>query len=48
MVEGKEIGNQFAMVLALSAAFLHAVFGALQKFNTIPGCHAVRLISAIL
>ena len=30
-VEGTEVGHQLAMVLALSAAFLHAVFGALQK-----------------
>jgi drug/metabolite transporter (DMT)-like permease len=30
-LEGTEAGQDLAMVLALSAAFLHAVFGALQK-----------------
>ncbi|MQY43405.1 EamA family transporter [Epibacterium sp. SM1969] len=30
-LEGTEAGHQLALVLALSAAFLHAVFGALQK-----------------
>jgi hypothetical protein len=30
-LRGTEAGNQLAMVLALQAAFLHAVFGALQK-----------------
>ena len=30
-VEGTEAGHRLAMVLALVAAFLHAVFGALQK-----------------
>jgi len=30
-LEGTEAGRQLAMVLALAAAFLHAVFGALQK-----------------
>jgi drug/metabolite transporter (DMT)-like permease len=30
-LEGTEAGHQLAMVLALLAAFLHAVFGALQK-----------------
>jgi drug/metabolite transporter (DMT)-like permease len=30
-IEGTEAGHQAAMVLALTAAFLHAVFGALQK-----------------
>ena len=30
-LEGAEAGRQLAMVLALAAAFLHAVFGALQK-----------------
>ena len=30
-LEGTEAGSRFAMVLAISAAFLHAVFGALQK-----------------
>ncbi|MCV2894612.1 DMT family transporter [Lentibacter sp. XHP0401] len=30
-LEGTEAGHSLALVLALSAAFLHAVFGALQK-----------------
>ena len=30
-LEGTEAGQRLAMILALSAAFLHAVFGALQK-----------------
>lgn len=30
-LEGTEAGHDLALVLALSAAFLHAVFGALQK-----------------
>jgi drug/metabolite transporter (DMT)-like permease len=30
-LEGTEAGHQMALILALSAAFLHAVFGALQK-----------------
>ena len=30
-LEGTEAGSRFAMGLAISAAFLHAVFGALQK-----------------
>ena len=30
-LEGTEAGRQLATILALSAAFLHAVFGALQK-----------------
>ncbi|MQQ07852.1 EamA family transporter [Epibacterium sp. SM1979] len=30
-LEGTEAGHQLALVLALAAAFLHAVFGALQK-----------------
>ena len=30
-LRGTEAGHQLAMVLALQAAFLHAVFGALQK-----------------
>ncbi|WP_295317238.1 EamA family transporter [Roseobacter sp.] len=30
-IEGTETGHQVALVLALMAAFLHAVFGALQK-----------------
>ncbi len=30
-IEGTQTGHQVALVLALSAAFLHAVFGALQK-----------------
>jgi drug/metabolite transporter (DMT)-like permease len=30
-IEGTEAGHSLALVLALSAAFLHAVFGALQK-----------------
>src|SRR6056297_1183469 len=30
-LEGTEAGRHLAMVLALAAAFLHAVFGALQK-----------------
>ncbi|MGH1466318.1 MAG: EamA family transporter [Cognatishimia sp.] len=30
-LEGTEAGHQLALMLALSAAFLHAVFGALQK-----------------
>ncbi len=30
-LEGTEAGHQLALILALSAAFLHAVFGALQK-----------------
>jgi drug/metabolite transporter (DMT)-like permease len=30
-IEGTEAGHQLAMWLALAAAFLHAVFGALQK-----------------
>ncbi len=30
-IEGTEAGHQLALILALSAAFLHAVFGALQK-----------------
>ncbi len=30
-LEGTDAGRQLAMVLALSAAFLHAVFGAIQK-----------------
>ena len=30
-VEGTEAGHRLAMILALIAAFLHAVFGALQK-----------------
>ncbi len=30
-IEGTEAGHSLALILALSAAFLHAVFGALQK-----------------
>jgi drug/metabolite transporter (DMT)-like permease len=30
-LEGTEAGHQVALILAVSAAFLHAVFGALQK-----------------
>ena len=30
-IEGTEAGNRLAMILALTAAFLHAAFGALQK-----------------
>ena len=30
-IEGTEAGHQLALILALLAAFLHAVFGALQK-----------------
>ena len=30
-LEGTEAGRQLALTLAVSAAFLHAVFGALQK-----------------
>lgn len=30
-IEGTEAGHQLALILALTAAFLHAVFGALQK-----------------
>ncbi|NIZ14166.1 DMT family transporter [Phaeobacter sp. HF9A] len=30
-LEGTEAGHQLALILAISAAFLHAVFGALQK-----------------
>ena len=30
-IAGTPIGSQLAMILALSAAILHAVFGALQK-----------------
>ncbi|MEP5152870.1 DMT family transporter [Planktotalea sp.] len=30
-LEGTEAGHRFALILAVSAAFLHAVFGALQK-----------------
>ena len=30
-LEGTEAGHQLALILALSAAFLHALFGALQK-----------------
>ena len=30
-LEGTEQGHQVALILAVSAAFLHAVFGALQK-----------------
>ncbi|MEX5726974.1 drug/metabolite transporter (DMT)-like permease [Rhodovulum iodosum] len=30
-IEGTEAGHRLALILALSAAFLHAVFGALQK-----------------
>ncbi|MEO0390356.1 MAG: multidrug transporter, partial [Pseudomonadota bacterium] len=30
-IEGTEAGHQVALILAISAAFLHAVFGALQK-----------------
>lgn len=30
-LEGTEAGHQLALILAVSAAFLHAVFGALQK-----------------
>ena len=30
-LEGTEAGHQLALALALIAAFLHAVFGALQK-----------------
>ena len=30
-LEGTEAGHRLAMILALAAAFLHAVFGALQK-----------------
>ena len=30
-IEGTEVGHRFALILALLAAFLHAVFGALQK-----------------
>ncbi|SFJ80517.1 DMT family transporter [Jannaschia pohangensis] len=33
-VEGTEAGHQLAMILALTAALLHAVFGALQKGAT--------------
>ncbi|RLJ60180.1 EamA-like transporter family protein [Litoreibacter meonggei] len=30
-LEGTEAGHQLALILALTAAFLHAIFGALQK-----------------
>ena len=30
-IEGTEAGHRLALILAMSAAFLHAVFGALQK-----------------
>ena len=30
-IEGTEAGHRLALILALMAAFLHAVFGALQK-----------------
>ena len=30
-IEGTDAGKHLAMILALSAAFLHAVFGAMQK-----------------
>ena len=30
-LEGTEAGHQLALILALFAAFLHALFGALQK-----------------
>ncbi len=30
-IEGTEAGHRAAMMLALLAAFLHAVFGAIQK-----------------
>lgn len=30
-IEGTPAGHQLAMILAVLAAFLHAVFGALQK-----------------
>lgn len=30
-IEGTEEGHQLALILALMAAFLHAVFGAMQK-----------------
>ena len=30
-IEGTETGHQLALILAIMAAFLHAVFGALQK-----------------
>ncbi|MEN8893565.1 DMT family transporter [Planktotalea arctica] len=30
-LEGTEAGHQLALILAISAAFLHAVFGAMQK-----------------
>ena len=41
-LEGTEAGHQAALMLALLAAFLHAVFGALQKDGTIHGCRAWR------
>ena len=43
-VEGTETGHSIALALALLAAFLHAVFGALQKGDMIHGCRAVRWI----
>lgn len=30
-LEGTEAGHRLALILAVNAAFLHAVFGALQK-----------------
>ncbi|MFD1509950.1 EamA family transporter [Lacimonas salitolerans] len=35
-IEGTEAGSRLAMILALTAAFLHAVFGALQKGRVDP------------
>ena len=35
-LEGTDAGRNLALVLALQAAFLHALFGALQKGKTDP------------
>ncbi len=54
-LEGTEAGHSLALVLAVSAAFLHAVFGALQKGRhdpwltrgVIDGCYALIALPLI-
>lgn len=41
-LEGTPAGHSAALGLALMAAVLHALFGALQKGGTIPGCRGRR------
>ncbi|MGB3406772.1 MAG: EamA family transporter [Jannaschia sp.] len=47
-IEGTEAGHNLAMVLALSAALLHALFGALQKGRYDPWTSRVAIDTALL